>query len=174
MEDDASSSISPCVREALLTLHPGPGLLSKTGLEGKKEMCRVIIHPQERQCLSPPRSPLKSSGRRMRTRRRGALSLYQSGSGLKTTTPARSLSALTFLSSIALCKYGKGASIYDVRKIFGFFYSPPPFVTVTYQLNLFPLSAFLGSSSPHPVDVIDGSPEARGSLVASGMSPLRL
>ena len=43
-----------------------------------------------------------------------------------------------------------GASMYDVRKILGFFY-PPPLVTVANQLNLFLLSAFWGAPSPHPL-----------------------
>ena len=40
----------------------------------------------------------------------------------------------------------RGLSLYDVRKIFGFF-DPP--VTVTNQLILFLSSAFVGPPSPH-------------------------
>ena len=50
-------------------------------------------------------------------------------------------------------KVAKGASIYDVRNIFGFF-DPLPLVTVTNQLILFLLTAFWGSLPPHTADII--------------------
>ena len=53
------------------------------------------------------------------------------------------------------------ASIYDVRKIFGFM-DPSPLVTVTNQLILFLSSAFWGPNSlPPTADVIYGSPLRR-------------
>ena len=54
-------------------------------------------------------------------------------------------------------KRGKGVSIYDVRKIFGFLDPLPP-VTVTNQLILFLSSAFWGPPPPPTADVIYGNP----------------
>ena len=79
----------------------------------------------------------------------------------------------------------KGASIYDVRKIFGFFDPPSPFIQILCTVCPQIWGIFLPSPSPLCADVIYGSPLAESggrtdlciicicSALASGLGSLR-
>ena len=55
------------------------------------------------------------------------------------------------ITLLNISSWHKGASIYDVRKIFGFVDPLPPLLTNRNQLMLFLLSAFWGPTSSLPV-----------------------